>query len=1202
MSEFSSGSDSPVLQLSTSDSTRTSAKPDASRKRPNSIKLFGSHPLSRPKKVQRTIDRLQPGKSKGNLLLKKPLNLPSGSTSDTIVHQATTDTDKPKRESTDEPKLSLGSVLKNADSIQSFCKNLVSSPNPNLSNEDDEDDNINNSSVSNSAMKEEKGKEALPISTATEELKENQLSTEDSQKPKSATPNLSAWFKAFGAPKSKKKDEEVEEALINSKKEAEVPEVVPPRQRRMSTGGSSVSESVSSFSQESPPARSVRSPQNPQVLIPANEPPIRGAGFYQDALSTGSSPYNSPYYATPPRYSAQLPPTPSPQNHPLSPAYPSSATFEQSPLYSQNAHQNFQKASPQASPGEPFRQLSPSFPQPSPQNPFPQNSPQNTPFPQNQSPVYPQQSPQSMHSPYPQPSPQAPPSNYSQPSPQQPPTPGYSQPSPQQSASNYSQPSPQIVNYSQPSPQQQHSPYSQPSPQPLPTYSQPSPQQQHSPYSQPSTPQASNYSQVSPQPPANYSQPSPQPPVNYSQPSPQPPATFSQPSPQPPATFSQPSPQPPPSYPQPSPQAPSTYSQPSPQSRNYSQPSPQQNFSKRSPQPPANYSQPSPQNAAYSQPSPQNAAYSQPSPQQPTYSQPSPKQPPPNYSQPSPQAPTNYSQSSPRSYSHPSPQAPVQSTNSNFSQPSPQQNASFNPPIKNTEDYSRTSSTFAPNFKQSQAYLQTSTTLPETDRRSDYLKSEEKSQEQQRTFPQEPTLSLNHQNFQSSQYSSSYGNNFPHGERVAGQNAEIHRSASSINQEQQLVQQRTVQPQDQQLLSFQQNLSHEALYQTGFQAPPYPMTNAAHRPMYPSPHYFDTSGVTSSKGGVSNPSNNLTQVKKRMYSEPTSSDSSRSLPQDSRSSQEQFGFDAMMALSQSEAVSANQFDSAYVGTLADTVASNPAYARLGLGLVGRTTKEQQQLLTIPRPPTKPDALAYARGSTSGNPDIELNLLQSLQSAAKSSQGMLSMSRREPPTTVAPAPTTKTKKGRKSKQAPAVNLEQAQASSGIPSFPQYPGAPDSLGLKNPGVVPPGGSAFNFASTAGAANSPSFYNKDAAAAAFVFLDEFRNPNNYYSMALRQQQQQQQQHQQQQHQQQQQQQQQATPVSDASQQACNKLTNQLPRNYPAHPFLHAQRSAPYGPSVPTYVTPHGPNLGVDPFQQYLHSLYALQPPPHSHRSSWL
>lgn len=93
------------------------------------------------------------------------------------------------------------------------------------------------------------------------------------------------------------------------------------------------------------------------------------------------------------------------------------------------------------------------------------------------------------------------------------------------------------------------------------------------------------------------------------------------------------------------------------------------------------------------------------------------------------------------------------------------------------------------------------------------------------------------------------------------------------------------------------------------------------------------------------------------------------------------------------------------------------------------------------------------------------------------------------------------------------------------------------------------------------------------------------------------------------QQQQQQQGAPSTAAeAQQGVNKLNNQPPtsRNYAApHAFLHsAPRSPAYGPPVPAYVTPHGANLGVDPaaYQQYLHSLYALQPPHHPHRPSWL
>ncbi|KAG5310527.1 CECR2 protein, partial [Acromyrmex insinuator] len=576
LSGFSSGSDSPVLHTSSMESNRSGSKVEVARKRPSSIKIFSPHGPSRPKKIQRTIDRLQPGKSKGNLLLKKPLNVPSANTNDS-ANYSTSDNDQSNKDNDEEPKLSLGTVLKNVDSIQLICKSLVSSPNPNLSNDEEEDHSF---TTIQTAVKEEKtnAKEAIKTSSTVEEKEAVRSGVEEAQKPKSATPNLSAWIKAFGAPKSKKKDEETEEVAM-IKKDGDSQEAFCGRQRRLSTGGSSVSESVSSFSQESPPApRAAHSPQCQPVITPTE--PIRGAGFYQDALSAGSSPYNSPYYATPPRYSAQLPPTPSPQNHPLSPAYPS---YEQPPsvypqVHAQPPYQSpYQKSSPQDN--------AEAYPQMSPQR-FPQQLSANN---QNQSPIYPQHSPQAIQPVYPQPSPQTPPSNYSQPSPQQPSTPNYSQPSPQQNAvANYSQSSPQAVtNYPQASPQQQHSPYSQSSPQTPPNYSQPSPQQ-HSPYPQSSPQQPAGYGRLSPQPPpANYSQSSPQPPNAYAQPSPQPPNFSSQSSPQThPANYSQPSPQPPNSYPTPQ------------HDRSYSQSSHQQiqTFPQHSPQASSPFSEPSPQN------------------------------------------------------------------------------------------------------------------------------------------------------------------------------------------------------------------------------------------------------------------------------------------------------------------------------------------------------------------------------------------------------------------------------------------------------------------------------------------------------------------------------------------------------------------------------------------------------------------------------
>ncbi|XP_054013153.1 protein PRRC2C isoform X1 [Hylaeus anthracinus] len=1292
LSEFSSGSDSPIFHSSV-ESGRSGPKVEAPRKRPSSIKIFGPHGPTRPKKIQRTIDRLQPGKSKGNLLLKKPLNLPSVNANETAVNQSASDTDQANKNADEEPKLSLGTVLKNVDSIQLICKSLVSSPNPNFSNDDEEEDHNALPVAPVPSLKEEKsstGKPTTQTQTVAEESKDSQSSVKETQKPKAATPNLSAWFKAFGAPKSKKKDEESEDGA--AKKDGELPEVFCGRQRRMSTGGSSVSESVSSFSQESPPGRAGRSPQG-QPVMASVEPQIRGAGFYQDALSTGSSPYNSPYYATPPRYSAQLPPTPSPQNHPLSPAYPSSS-YEQAPLFSQipaqQPHTTFQK-SPQESSGEVYHQLSPTFPQRSPQASFPPNSTPPETFNQqlqpaaiqNPSPVYSQHSPQPIQQVFPQPSPQPPPSNYSQPSPQQPPTPKYSQLSPQQNATNYSQPSPQASSYSQASPQQPHSPYSQPSPQPPPTYSQPSPQQQHSPYAQ-SPQQSSSYSQLSPQPPATYSQPSPQAPAVFPQQSQ--PSNYSHPSPQ---THSA-------NYSQPSPQPLTVYSQPSPQPRNYSQPSPQQQiqpFPQHSPQPPATFSQPSPQNASYSQPSPQPPVnYSQPSPQQSVnyshsihspqtpqnYSQLSPQQAPPsNYSQPSPtpQQSRNFSQPSPspqqsRSLSQPSP-SPQQSRSfsqsspqqksvctsqasqqsSSYSQPSPQQSTNYTPqpqPSKGTEDLSQSTATASPaaanytqGFKQN-SYIQSPTpSISEAEHRTEYLKSAASTAEktptgdQQRNFAvgTEASLNLNanHQIYQSTNQYSAFGNNYP--------NIDLQRSVSRQEQPQQqqqtqeqrssfaelteslnaqkYVQQRSflgktsaageqLSTQDQsQILAFQQNLTaHEQLYPSGFQASGYSMPNS--RPVYPSPHYFDAGSKTATGGAANSSASNLPPVKKRIYNE-SPNETTRTINQEptGRTGQEQFSFDPIMGLPQPDAVSASQFDAAFVGNLTDPVATNNAYARLGLGLVGRASKEQQQLLTIPRPPaTKSEHLAYSRSPAPGAAELDLNILQSLQTAAKNTQGILSMSRRGGDTlaTGSTAAPTKTRKSRKSKQQQqqeqqnVANVSSAVStdtqSTGIPGFSQYTGtSADSISLKNTGMVPPAGSAFNFAASTSTTTSSAFYDKDATAAAFAFLDEFRNPNRYYSMALRQQQQQQQpQH---------------PPVTDAAQQACNKLSNQPPRNYPPHPFLHsAQRSAAYGPPVSAYVTPHGPNLTMDPtaYQQYIHSLYALQPPPHHHRPSWL
>lgn len=155
----------------------------------------------KPKKVQRTIDRLQPGKSKGNLLSKK---LGDSSNNEASDKQFTSEGDqaKSKDADTEEPKLSLGSVLKNADSIQLICKSIVSSPQAPLSNEADDDENNSFPATPISNPTEEQlgsnRNSLLDSSSGKNGVKEdNEIETETATattKPKvSATPNLSAW-------------------------------------------------------------------------------------------------------------------------------------------------------------------------------------------------------------------------------------------------------------------------------------------------------------------------------------------------------------------------------------------------------------------------------------------------------------------------------------------------------------------------------------------------------------------------------------------------------------------------------------------------------------------------------------------------------------------------------------------------------------------------------------------------------------------------------------------------------------------------------------------------------------------------------------------------------------------------------------------------------------------------------------------------
>ncbi|KRT81203.1 hypothetical protein AMK59_5891, partial [Oryctes borbonicus] len=220
----------------------------------------------RRREVQRTIDRLQPGKSKGNLIsniqnTNKPDELfplgPLSKVKDTKNALIVKTNDAA-------PKLSLGSVL-DSFGAHKFVDDQKKE-------EDTKDEEVKEEiPKTDNNVFENKNKEVeVKVEEALSKVEKNPVKIGSS--PGKATPNLSAWFKAFGAPKvqpaQKKNDpkSDVKEEKVDEKKE-EIKKVVPPgdpsptpdspimshgqpisRQRRISTG-SSMSER-SSFSQD----------------------------------------------------------------------------------------------------------------------------------------------------------------------------------------------------------------------------------------------------------------------------------------------------------------------------------------------------------------------------------------------------------------------------------------------------------------------------------------------------------------------------------------------------------------------------------------------------------------------------------------------------------------------------------------------------------------------------------------------------------------------------------------------------------------------------------------------------------------------------------------------------------------------------------------------------------------------------------------
>lgn len=274
--------------------------------------------LPRKKEVQRTIDRLQPGKTKGNLLhniqnINKPEEFfPLGNREKMkeVKNSLIVQTDESS------PKLSLGTVL----DTQAF--NFSDNDNKKQDNEYFADVKIEEENDQEKVDESILGKDDNTGEKLSDELKKDfkDVLKDSDGKPGTAEtgtskPNLNAWFKAFGAPKKPKKSETHDDSGkfsdTNDSLKTEG-NYLPSHHRRLSTG-SSVSErsSVEDSPQvglderlgapapyPSPIGASpiMVSPKTDEVQKPSSNYPANGSirvGFYQDMTSTKSSPEKS---------------------------------------------------------------------------------------------------------------------------------------------------------------------------------------------------------------------------------------------------------------------------------------------------------------------------------------------------------------------------------------------------------------------------------------------------------------------------------------------------------------------------------------------------------------------------------------------------------------------------------------------------------------------------------------------------------------------------------------------------------------------------------------------------------------------------------------------------------------------------------------------------------------------------------------------
>lgn len=287
--------------------------------------------LKRRREIQRTIDRLQPGKSKGNLLSKEnhQNHVDGGGTESKCQYN---DNDE------NAPKISLGKVLPS---------DLLSFGIGESAKKESEDDCTQDKLVIEelNEVKEEKSKDEVEVdekkSVLVVEPEKKSTVEPPEQKKEKPTPNLSAWFKAFGAPKTqppaKKKiepEEKVKDDEVEEEKRISVGIQSPARRQRKASTGSSVSER-SSFSIEpvdgNSPRRSLDEPYvSPQQEIKTyHHSPINGTikvGFYQDTCFPRGTSEKSSSPRDPTGCSPRDLPSVSPRNPAFSPRdYPNAS-------------------------------------------------------------------------------------------------------------------------------------------------------------------------------------------------------------------------------------------------------------------------------------------------------------------------------------------------------------------------------------------------------------------------------------------------------------------------------------------------------------------------------------------------------------------------------------------------------------------------------------------------------------------------------------------------------------------------------------------------------------------------------------------------------------------------------------------------------------------------------------------------------------